>query len=95
MPGTRPRKTTQRLTAGSGSSNEDRVHEDSVEGKEEGIADRANESPTGDEGTGGDEDIGGGVGRELPWGRCWGKYPSSITRSSAKNSALIGRSLNM
>ena len=54
----RPRKTTQRLAIDGGSSEVDRVNDDSVEGEEVGAADRVSEDSV--EG----EDV-GGRGREL------------------------------
>lgn len=87
MPGTRPRKTTQRLMADGGSSNADRVNEDSVEGEEVGIADRVSEDSV--EG----EDVGGGSG-ELARKGCWEKCFISAAWSSAANSVLIEKSVN-
>ena len=70
MPGTRPRKTTQRLTI-DGSSSDDNEVTDCVEGEDASVADRVSEDSV--EG----EDVGGGV----PWGGDWAKYAASVAAS--------------
>jgi len=71
MPGTRPRKTTQRLAVGSGLSNIVGANEDSVEGEVVGMSMRVNEDSVEGEDGGGCEDGGdcedGGVARTEGW----------------------------
>lgn len=60
MPGTRPRKTTQRLVVDGGSSGADGVDEDSAECEEVGTASVIEGSIEGEDGGVGCEDGGGG-----------------------------------
>jgi hypothetical protein len=74
--------------ADGGSSNADRVNEDSVEGEEVGMVDGVSEDSV--EG----EDVSGGGRRELAWEGFWGEFILSIAWSSAAKSVLMENWVN-
>ena len=93
MPGTRPLKTTQRLSLDAGSPGTDGVNDDSVEGEEVWrVGGPGENSLEGEDGGGGEDggrgEDGGTRCEELGLKGILAKCASSTALSSARNSSL-------